>query len=493
MRAWIIAWVGLGLALAERSGAADDARSNYQQAVRLAGDDDNDKALTLVEAGLAVAAHDLKLLELKGNLLLKMRDYAAALAAYQAYIDAGATGANRRAAQKIVGSLQGVSSSFLEIVVANGPAFVYLDSRTQGTFCTASPSCTKGILPGDYKVIVERPGFERWTKHVVAAARKTTKVEVTLDDKPSRISIHVSTPGARVAIDGSPATEAPVAAGDHEVVVSLAGHGTERRRVSVHEGKPVELDIQLARLVRIDTAPNAAVTLDGDPVAIEDGGVPVPPGSHTLVARAGGFHDATVAIPADRAADHVIAAKLEPFGALVHVDGAPPGAHLLVDGQPIAAAPFTLAVEVPPGAHRIEIRAPGFLPYRDRGVFASAQPVQLRLTNLRPETHRRTLIAGSATLGVLALGAGASWFALREQAAYDQRAARPGVTATDPTLQGMRSSGQRFALAADVAYGLAALGAGLSTYLMIREGRGESHGSLQLGLIPAGASVAGRF
>src|SRR3954471_8402882 len=103
MRAWITAWVGLGLALAERSGAADEARSNYQQAVRLAGDDENDKALALFVAGLAAAAHHLKLPELKGNLLLKMRDYAAALAAYQAYIDAGATGANRRAAQKIVG------------------------------------------------------------------------------------------------------------------------------------------------------------------------------------------------------------------------------------------------------------------------------------------------------------------------------------------------------------------------------------------------------
>lgn len=491
MRAWIIAWVGL--AFAGRSTSADDARSNYKQAVQLAGDDDNDKALALVDAGLAIAPKDLQLLELKGNLLLKMRDYPGALAAYQAYIDAGATGANRRAAQKIVTSLQSVTSSFLEVVVTNGPAFVYLDSRTQGTFCTASPSCSKEVLPGEYKLIVEHPGFERWTKHVAVAARQTTEVNVTLAEKPSRVAIHPSMPDARVAIDGIPMSDTPIAAGDHELVVSLAGYGTTRRRISLHEGKPLELDISLAKLVQINTIHDAAITLDGDPVAIEDDGLPIPPGAHTLVVRAHGFHDATIAIPADRTPDHVIAAPLDPLGALLRIDGAPTGSHLVVDGKPIAAAPFTAPIEVPTGTHHVEIRAPGFLPYRHIGTFGAAQPVQLRLTNLRPETHRDTLIAASATLGVLALGAGASWFALHKQSAYDQRATRPGVTATDPTLQAMRASGQRFALAADIGYGLAAIGAGLSTYLLIREGRGESQGSLQLGLTPTGASLAGRF
>ena len=40
---------------------------------------------------------------------------------------------------------------------------------------------------------------------------------------------------------------------------------------------------------------------------------------------------------------------------------------------------------------------------------------------------------------------------------------------------------------------MAAIGAGLTTYLMIRERHGESLGSLQFGLVPTGASVAGRF
>jgi PEGA domain-containing protein len=492
MRLRIITSVGVAC-LAAPAAATPDARANYKQAVQLAGDDDNDKALALVEAALATAPKDLQLLELKGNLLLKTRDYPGALAAYQAYIDAGAAGANRRAAQKIVASLQDVRSSYLEIAVSNGPAFVYLDSRTQGTLCTASPSCKTNMLPGDYKVIVERPGFDRWTQHVTVTPKQTTRVDATLVEKPSRVTVRVADPGARITIDNAPLADAPIAAGDHEIVVTLAGHGTVKKRISLHEGKAVDLDIALAKLVKIDTAREATINIDGTRVAIEDGGVPIPPGAHAVVVHVDGFHDATIAVPADRAADYAIAPTLSPLGALVHVDGAPAGAQLVVDGNSIASAPFHGPVEVAPGAHRIEIRAPGFLPYRDRGAFASAQPVQLRMTDMRPVSHRDTLIAGTVTLGVLALGAGASWFALRQQSAYEQRAALPGVTTTDPTLQDMRSSGQHLALAADIAYGLAAIGAGVSTYLWIREGRRESHGSLSLGVSPAGASVAGRF
>jgi hypothetical protein len=482
----MIAWVGVALAAAP--ARADDS---YQQAARLAADDDNEKALAIVDAALAKSGKDLRLLELKGTLLLKMRDFEGALAAYQAYIAAGATGANRRAAQKIVAGLHSVKSSFLAISVANGPAFIYLDSKTQGTFCTASPECTKGVLPGDYKVIAERPGFERWTKHVTVAVDRTTKLEVALVEKPSPISVRVQ-PGAHLSIDrASPG--ATIAAGDHEIVAVLDGYGTVHRKVSAHEGKPVDVEIALAKLVPIKTTPGAELALDDARVDIEDGGVAVPSGAHALVVRAPGYHDRRVAIPADRTADYTIAAELEPLGALVRIDGAPAGAKLVVDGAPVASAPFAGPVEVAPGAHRIEVRADGYLPYRVRGSFGSAQPVDLRLTDVRRESHRYTYIAGASTLGVLALGAGLSYFAVRDTNIYNARAARPGVTPDDVALATIRSDGEHFALAADIAYGLGIAGVGVTTYLMMREGRGESGGSLRFGVAPGAMTVAGRF
>ena len=483
-------WVAV--ALVGRSASADDARDNYKQAAQLAAEDDNDKALALVEVGLAHAHKDLQLLELKGALLLKMRDFEGALAAYQAYTDAGATGANRRAAQKIVASLHSVKSTSLDIAVTNGPAFVYLDSRTQGTFCTASPGCARGVLPGDYKLIVERPGFERWTKHVAVERDHTTKVDVTLAEKPSSVTVHV-VDGARITIDGAVVDGAPIAAGDHEIVASLAGHGTVHRRIAAHEGKPVEVDIALAKLVPIHTRSTAELTIDSSRVELEDGGVPVPPGAHVLVAHAAGFHDKRITIPAERTTDYTIAAELEPMGAMVRIEGAPSGARLVVDGVGVATAPFGEPVEVAPGPHQIEVRSPGYLPYRDQGAFATAQTVDLRVTKLRPESHRNSYIAGASTLGALALGAGFSWLAVHDRNIYTARAQRPGVTLDDSALDTLKSDGSHFALAADASFAMAAIGAGLTTYLMVRERHGESLGSLQFGVMPTGASVAGRF
>jgi len=136
-----------------------DPREKYKVAAKLDEDGDAEKALAVIDEGLASAPKDLPLLGLKGTVLLKLRDYSGALAAYQAYLDAGAAGANRREALKIVRDLSAVRSTFLEITVANGPAAIYLDSRAQGVFCNAAPSCNRPVLPGDYKVIAERPGF----------------------------------------------------------------------------------------------------------------------------------------------------------------------------------------------------------------------------------------------------------------------------------------------------------------------------------------------
>ena len=169
VRAWIIC---VGIAATEVAMAAPPANvtAQYQLATQLDASGEYEKALVSVDEGLALAPKDLPLLGLKGAVLLKLHDYTGALAAYRAYLAAGATGANRRDAEKIVSSLRDVQSTFLEISLANGPAAVYLDLKTQGVFCTAAPSCRKPVLPGQYKVIAERDGFERWNDSVTVQA-----------------------------------------------------------------------------------------------------------------------------------------------------------------------------------------------------------------------------------------------------------------------------------------------------------------------------------
>jgi hypothetical protein len=308
---WIVcvgvAWTGV--ALAAPSG---DAREKYRLAVKLDDSGEPEKALAVIEEGLAIAPKDLALLGFKGRVLLKLRDYTGTLAAYEAYLDAGVQGANRRAAQKIVNDFDAVRSTFLEVTLAGGSAPIYLDSKTQGAFCTAAPSCNKAILPGGYKVIVERAGFERWTDNVTVERGKTAKLTITLVEKPSLLTVRVAQPGARVTVDDA-AIDAPakVAAGTHQVVVSLAGHADARLEVTTHEGKPVELDVALTPLVAVRVEPaGAQLMLDGKPVVIADGSIAVPPGAHALVAHAQGFADHRVEIPAERAPDYQLAIEL---------------------------------------------------------------------------------------------------------------------------------------------------------------------------------------
>ena len=192
---------------------------------------------------------------------------------------------------------------------------IHLDSRTQRVFCTAEPACHKGWLPGVYKVIAERSGFQVWTGRVTLVAGKTVALPITLVEKPSQLSVNVAQAGAQITVDDAAYT-APVTvpAGAHRVVVTLAGHVTSTIEAVAHEGAPVELAVTLVPRVAVRVVPaTAKLWLDGQPIALQDGGLAVPPGAHTLVARAPGLADRRVELAADRPADYAIDVELTPI------------------------------------------------------------------------------------------------------------------------------------------------------------------------------------
>jgi hypothetical protein len=290
-----------GVAWAQPSSSG---RDDYKQAVVLEERGEYENALTCIERGLVTASADLRirLLGLKGAVLLKLRDYAAARAVYQTYLNTGAIGAGRREAQKIINSLSAVESTFLDITITNGPAIVYLDSKTRGAFCKAEPSCRRAILPGNYTVIAERPGFERWSGNFIVQNGDSTRLTIALIETPSLLTVRVTPAGAQVTVDGA-AYNAPakVAAGTHRVVVVLAGPRDTRIDAEAHAGKPVEIDVALTPVTPLHLVPyDAALVLDGQAVAVEDGGIAIPPGEHRLVARAKGHVERSITIAADR-------------------------------------------------------------------------------------------------------------------------------------------------------------------------------------------------
>lgn len=497
MRRFVIVLITGLVSVRSASATPVDPVAKYREAAKLAADDDNEKALALVDEGLAVAPKSLQLLELKANLLVKMRDYDGALSAFQSYIDAGATGANKRAAQKIVASLQPVKTSFLEVSVTNGEdANVYLDTKSQGAWCTTA-TCKRGMLPGTYKIIVERTGFDRWTKSVTVEAGKLASVSVTLAEKPSQVTFKPSQPGAVIEVDGNAVSaDAPVTlpAGDHAVVAKLPHFATVTQKLALHEGKAATVEVALVPIVPFTAnAAGAEVSVDGAKVAPEQGGIAIAAGAHVVAVTAPGFHGATVDVPVERPADYKLDVTLAEIGAMVDVSNAPKGARIVVDGKTIATMPTTGPVEVPPGPHAFEVKVDGYLPYRSQSAFEANRAVHVKLGSLKPQSRTRTYLSLGGTGVGLVVGALASWKAVSNRNAFDARAKLPGVTNEDPELKSLSSDGKTLSLAADVGFGVALIGAALTTYYFTHEGRGESSGSLTVGVGLGTAMLSGKF
>ena len=483
--------MSLLLAIASGRPSATPASDKYREAAKLAADDDNEGALVLVDQGLADAPKDLRLLELKGTLLLKTRDYEGALAAYQAYLDAGAVGANRRAAERIIKSLEAVKTSFLELEVTNGSASIYLDSKSQGVVCTES--CKKGMIPGDYKVIAERPGFARFTGRVTIKAGQTAKLAITLVDDPSKVAIHVEPKQARVDIDGKMIEGAELAlpGGDHAVEVSLPGYATQKLTIAAHEGKPVTIDVTLVARVPISMSAPAELALDGRAIAIDHSTIAIPAGDHVLVAHAAGFKDVRVAIPAARPDGYRIELAFAKLGPEVDVAGAPDGARLVVDGKTVATVPLDKPVQVAAGAHDIEVTADGFLPYRAHAELGERRVhVEVQLKSKR---RRVTYFAAAATASVLLIGVAMEANAVDLGNQRDQWLKTPGVTPSNAGAELLKSNGDRYQALADASFGVALVGVAATAYLYYREGRGESKGTLQAAIGPGTVLVAGHF
>jgi hypothetical protein len=328
----VIGWTVVAHASPASEAAArlTQAAAKLAQAYQLDNASQYDQALVVIEQGLVILSTDTGLLEpkgqapfkrvhtglleLKGQVLVKQLDYLGALEAFEKDVEAGASGANLKNAQLNIKTLSPVRTTFLDITVSSGPAVIHLDSRTVRAFCTAEPSCHKGWLPGAYRVLADRPGYQPWSGPVTLVAGKATKLAITLVEKPSVLTVTVAPSDATITVDDTVYT-APITipAGSHRVTGKLAGHVTSSTEVVAHEGKPVQLEVSLTRRIAISLKPATAVLrLDDRPIAVEDGGLDVPAGHHVLVASAPGLAERRIEIQAERAADYAIVVALSP-------------------------------------------------------------------------------------------------------------------------------------------------------------------------------------
>ena len=229
------------------AAAAASARAKARAAARLFDSGAYDEARAAIEEGLAANPQDLSLLRLKGSLLMATQDLTGALAAYRAYLAAGATGAKKRQAEELVKELLPVTNTSLQVTVTNGPAQVFIPSLGKGVFCQAAPACPPApVLPRSYQVAAERSGFQRWTGRVTVPNGEKATLTITLTELPSALAVHVTPESARVTVDGAAHDpEATIAPGHHLLAASADGYQPAKREIDAHAGQPVDVTLTM--------------------------------------------------------------------------------------------------------------------------------------------------------------------------------------------------------------------------------------------------------
>lgn len=317
MRVWMAAWLSC-MALAYASVAS--ANPNQLPSLRKRADALYDEgkyseALEVLDEILAAAPKDRGVLRKRPSVLYELLDWEGAIKAYEQYLPYASAG-TRRLIIRILRDLKSAHPPKLDITTATGPVTVVIEAgRRKKPVCTAAPSCQKDVTPGRHKLRAERPGFEPWTGQVTVAAGTTTPLVIDLVEKPSQLTVRGPT-GATIKVNGN-AYDGPakLPAGKHRVVVTLDGHRPDSREIVAREGAAIDLDIELIRIVPVQILPATAtptITLDGTVVTLEEGGLALPPGAHTLVVAAKNYQvEPPVPIPAERDASYQITVALD--------------------------------------------------------------------------------------------------------------------------------------------------------------------------------------
>ncbi len=206
--------------------------------------------------------------------------------------------------------------------------FIEVDPPAAEIELSGGPSFRIGprylLRSGEYRLLLRNPGYRDSELVLAVGAAASQTRQYALRPLPGRISVVAGDlSGARVSLDGAdigntPVSGAQVEAGDYELVVSLDRYQDFSRRISV-EGREREQHFEVG---------------------------------------------------------------LEPAWAEVGLTSDPPGAELLVDGEPAGRTP--LVAEILAGERLLTLRLPRHKVWQDRLEIIAGEAMRLPLARLEP-------------------------------------------------------------------------------------------------------------
>jgi len=156
------------------------------------------------------------------------------------------------------------------VTIASRPAgaSISVDSEILG-----ETPATLELEAGERRIELTRPGYSAWSDRVRVRPGEALELdEIAMREADGRVQL-VSTPaGARVTVNGQYRGQAPLTVTlppgrEHEVVVSLAGYESQRRRLSVQADSGRRVEVALDAVfgeVRLDVQPADAQVRVGE-------------------------------------------------------------------------------------------------------------------------------------------------------------------------------------------------------------------------------------
>ncbi len=250
--------------------------------------------------------------------------------------------------------------------------------------------------------------------------------------------------------------------GEHRVAAELAGYYPLDERIEVGESPDQTVVLEFTRLpglvtLAADPEVGAEVLLDGEPIGVTPlADHEIRPGRHRLEFAAPRYLPKVLEI--DVAGGHErqsVVATLTPSWAPVTFTTEPPGAEVLVDGEPVGTTP--LEAELTAGTREVEVRLRGYNAWRNRINVVAAEPQNVPPIRLTQADGRVELVTTPSEASVSVdgefRGRTPLTLALRPGRSHRVTLSKPGYEPVTQQLSVEADSGRRVAVELVAQYG----------------------------------------
>lgn len=188
---------------------------------------------------------------------------------YREYLEHEGTQRNRRDQAAARAAIERLRPQVAQVRITSSVenATVRVDGQPIG-----DAPLTAHLGGGLRNIEVSSPGFETWRQAVQIEPGEDRELEARLDLQPGTLTVSSEPSGAELRVDGQVAGVTPdsvsVPGGGHIIEVSLEGHRTAQRRITVPSGQQITVDVPLTpsqgRLAVAIDVNDATLEVDGE-------------------------------------------------------------------------------------------------------------------------------------------------------------------------------------------------------------------------------------